>query len=146
MAAIDHSTATSSYRAKVFELPRGRELMLRLSRQQMDSIRQSELRSRLVNYLDDRGCLIKPLSVLTPVQIDDLHDACIDTLTNEAPVIEEFTAEQDLGPYLVVIRDVAGAYFVRAAERDEEGVFSGLEEARSSLIGDYGEFLIESGD
>lgn len=121
--------------------------MLRLSRQQMDSIRQSELRFKLVDYLlDDRGCLTKPLTVLTPVQIDNLHDACIDTLTNEAPVIEEFTAEQDLGPYAVVIRGVAGAYFVHAAERDEEGVFSELEEARSSLIIDYGEFLIESSD
>ena len=107
--------------------------MLRLSRQQIDSIRQSELRIKLVEYLDDRDCLTKPLSVLTPAQLDDLHDACVETLKNEAPVIEEFTAEQDLGPYFVVIRGVAGAYFVHAAERDEEGVFSELEEARSSF-------------
>jgi hypothetical protein len=120
--------------------------MLNLSRQQIDAIRQSELRLKLADSLDDRGCLIKPLSVLTPIQIDSLHDACVDTLKNEAPAIEEFTAEQDLGPYLVVIRGVAGAYFVEAADRDDSGVFSELEEAHSRLHFDFGEFLIDSNE
>jgi hypothetical protein len=120
--------------------------MRRLSRPQMDAIRRSELRFKLADYLDDHGCLTKPLSVLAPVQIDTLHDACIGTLTNEAPVVEVFTAEQDLGPYPIVIRGVAGAYFVHAADRDEDGVFSELEEARSRLLRDYGEFLIEPND
>jgi hypothetical protein len=120
--------------------------MLKLSRQQMDAIRQSELRFKLADYLEDRGCLIKPLSILTPVQIDRLHDACVDTLRNESPVIEEFTAEQDCGPYLVVIRGVAGAYFVEAADHDDSGFFSELDEARSRLHFDFGEFVIESDD
>src|SRR4051794_12481011 len=106
--------------------------MLKLSHQQMDAIRHSELRFKLADRLDDRGCLTKPLSGLSPVQFGDLHDACVDTLKNEAPVVEVFTAEQDLGPYLVIIRGLAGAYFVDAVDRDEEGVFSDLEEARSS--------------
>ena len=88
--------------------------MLKLSRQQMDAIRQSELRFKLTSDLDDRSSLIKPLSILTPVQVDRLHDACVDTLKNEAPAIEEFTAEQDLGLYLVVIRGAAGALFCRS--------------------------------
>jgi hypothetical protein len=41
---------------------------------------------------------------------------------------------------------LAGAYFVHAAERDEEGVFSEMEEARSRLHRDFGEFLIEGDD
>ena len=120
--------------------------MLKLSRQQIDSIRQSELRCKLVDYLDDRSCLIKPLSILTPVQVDSLHDACVDTLKNVAPAIEEFAVEQDLGPYLVVIRGVAGAYFVEAADRDDSGIFSELEEARSRLHFDFREFLIDSNE
>jgi hypothetical protein len=120
--------------------------MLKLSRKQMDAIRQSELRFKLADSLDNRGCLIKPLSVLTPIPIDSLHDACVDALKNEAPAIEEFTAEQDIGPYLVSIRGVAGAYFVEAADHDDSGVFSELEEARSRLHFDFGEFVIELDD
>ena len=120
--------------------------MLKLSRQQMDAIRQSELRFKLADYLEDRGCLIKPLSILTPIQIDSLHDACVDTLKNEAPAIEEFAAEQDCGPYLILIRGVAGAYFVEAADHDDSGFFSELDEARSRLHFDFGEFVIESDD
>jgi hypothetical protein len=70
-----------------------------------------------------------------------LNEACLDVLKNEAPAIE-----QDLGPYLVVIRGVAGAYFVEAADHDDAGVFSELEEARSRLYFDFEEFLIESDD
>ena len=83
---------------------------------------------------------------MTPVQVDRLHDACVDTLKNEAPAIEEFNAEQDIGLYLVVIRGVAGAYFVEAADHDDSGVFSELAEARSRLHFDFGEFLIKSND
>ena len=83
---------------------------------------------------------------MTPVQVDRLHDACVDTLKNEAPAIEEFNVEQDIGPYLVVIRGVVGAYFAEAADRDDSGVFSELEEAHSRLHFDFGEFLIDSNE
>ena len=101
--------------------------MLKLSDNQIDAIRNSELRVNLADYLKDaRYCL---------------SDACIDVLTNEAPAVDEFTAEQDLGPYLVAIRGVPGAYFVTAAEHDDLGVFSDLEEVRAELLFAYGEFL-----
>jgi hypothetical protein len=116
--------------------------MLKLSRQQIDAIRQSESRFRLADCFEDRGCLIKPLNVLTPIQMDSLCDACLDVLKNEAPAIEELTAEQDVGPYLVVIRGVAGAYFVEAADHDDSGVFSELEEAHCKLHFDFGEFIM----
>jgi hypothetical protein len=73
-------------------------------------------------------------------------DACLDVLKNEAPATEKFTAEQDLWPYFVAIRGVAGSYFVEAADHDDASVFSGLEEARSRLHLDFGEFVIESDD
>jgi hypothetical protein len=126
--------------------PGSRAKMLKISRQHMDAIRQSELRFKLADCLEDRDCLIKPLSELTPNQIDSLHDACSDVLKNESPTIDEFTAEQDLGPYFVGIRGVAGAYFVEATDYDDGGLFSELEEARSRLHRDFGEFLIEGDD
>jgi hypothetical protein len=46
----------------------------------------------------------------------ELHDAAYDALTNEAPVVESFTAEQDKGAYHVCIRGIPGAYFVQATE------------------------------
>jgi hypothetical protein len=105
--------------------------MLKLSDKQIDAIRNSELGGKLDHCLKDpRYCL---------------SDACIDVLTNEAPAIEVFTAEQDrsLGPYHVGIRGVPGAYFVFALDHDDIGVFSDLDEARSQLDFQYGEFIVK---
>ena len=71
--------------------------MLKLSRLHIDAIRKSELRFRLAKALDDRACLVKPLNVLTPGQMDSLHDACLDALSNEAPVLEEYASSRHGG-------------------------------------------------
>jgi hypothetical protein len=103
--------------------------MLKLSDKQIDAIRNSELGAKLDDYLrDSRYCL---------------SDACIDVLTNEAPAIEVFTAERDVGPFTSVFGGVSGAYFVFSLERDDVGVFSDLEEARSQLERLYGEFIVQ---
>jgi hypothetical protein len=65
----------------------------------------------------------------------------MDVLTNEAPEVQEFTAEQDLGPYRILIRGVPGAYFVQALDHEDEGFFSTLEEANAKVYYLYGEFL-----
>ena len=70
--------------------------------------------------------------------MDSLRDACLDALKSEAPAIRNLLLNRISGPYLVVIRGVAGAYFVEAADRDDSGVFSELGEARSRLHFDYG--------
>ena len=103
--------------------------MLKLSDNQIDAIRNSELRNKVTEYLKNPNYC--------------LHEACIDVLTNEAPAIEVFTAEQDLGPYLVGIRGVPAAYFVFCADHDDVGVFSDIEEARSKLKFLYGEFIVD---
>jgi hypothetical protein len=117
--------------------------MLELSDTQIDAIRSSELRAKLADYLEDPRLVTHPLPELAQDDIDCLWDACVDVLTNEAPVIEGFTAEQDTGPYHVGIRGVPGAYFVFGLERDNIGVFSDLEEARSELDSQYGEFIVK---
>ena len=117
--------------------------MLKLLHDQIDAIRNSELRVKFADYSQDPKHLILPLSELDQGSIDSLWNVCIDALTSEAPVVEWFTAEQDLGPYFVSVRGVPGAYFVEAAERDNLGVFSNLEEARSTLFAEYGEFIVE---
>ena len=103
--------------------------MLKLSEKQMDAIRNSELRVKLAAYLENSRYLTQPLSELVQDNIDCLSDACIDVLTNEAPGVEEFTAEQDVGRYYIGIRGVPGAYFVFALI----GVFSNLAAAGALL-------------
>ncbi|WP_315735979.1 hypothetical protein [Bradyrhizobium sp. SZCCHNR1093] len=117
-------------------------MMLKLSANQIDAIRNSELRAKLAEHMKSNQHLIQPLSELDQDSFDCLSDACIDVLGNQAPAIEEFHAEQDLGRYPVGIRGVPGAYFVFSADRDDLGVFSDLEEARSVLLLYYGEFIV----
>jgi hypothetical protein len=74
---------------------------------------------------------------------DELHDFVYDALVNTAPEVKSFTAEQDKGAYSVVIRGVPGAYFVEAAEYDDDGVFDDLASAESALYWHFGEFLID---
>ena len=73
----------------------------------------------------------------------ELHDAAYDALSNEAPVVESFTAEQDKGAYHVCIRGVPGAYFVEAMEYDDDGVFDDVDSARDALMLNFGEFLVD---
>jgi hypothetical protein len=114
--------------------------MLTLSNQQIDAIRQSELRFKLSDSLKPRSLLSKPLIAINEDDFDALYDACMDVFHHDAPGVQEFTAEQTLGPYSIWIRGVAGAYFVQSPD-DEYGVFSTLEEASAQVKYIYGEFL-----
>jgi hypothetical protein len=114
--------------------------MLNLSHEQIDAIRNSVLRHKLVESLPGR-LIVNPLSKLSKEEIAALHDACLDLLTNESPIVREFVAEQDCGPYSVVIRGVPGAYYVQAQDFDDMGVFSDLKLARSQALDQHGEFI-----
>jgi hypothetical protein len=83
------------------------------------------------------------VDALTEDQSNELHDIAYDTLRNEAPVVEQFEAEQDKGAYYVTLRGIRGAYFVEAPESDDEGVFSTLAQAQRCLQLHYGEFIIK---
>lgn len=69
------------------------------------------------------------------------HDAALDALSNEAPVIRGWEAAQDNGPYCVTLRGVVGAYIVQAQEHDALGPFDTVEQAEGALQVFYGEFL-----
>ena len=78
---------------------------------------------------------------LTPDERGARYELAFDVLTNSAPLVERYTAVQDLGPYPVVIVGVPGAYFVDALDYDRRGVYSSLEEARLVVSCDFGEFI-----
>lgn len=65
----------------------------------------------------------------------------LEALVNEAPVVVQWTAEQDLGKYFVTVRGVPGAYFVEALDREDDGVYSDLTVAINTAVRDYGEFF-----
>lgn len=104
--------------------------MIKLSDKQIESVR----RSGLLNTAD---------AALTG---DDLYNAVLDALGNDAPAVVEYTAEQDKGAYPVLIRGVPGAYYVSALEYDDVGCFDSLEDAEAEVGRHYGEFIISEND
>lgn len=119
--------------------------MLTISRNQIDAIRSDPLLGPAVaSGLSDPRLLLKPAAFLSPEDWDDLNDACIDALMNDAPVVETFDAEQSKGVYTVSIFGVPGAYYVTAPEFDYSGVFSTVENARDEAEADHGEFRVSA--
>ena len=115
---------------------------MQISTEQIQAVLRSKITSDEVRTsLNDPSILGMGIRTLDEAQFDDLHDAALYALTNEASVVQEFNAEQDLGEYAVIIAGVPGAYYVHAAERDREGVFSSIEEARAHAKLYYGEFF-----
>lgn len=104
--------------------------MLKLSDKQIERVRRS-------------GLLSAGDAALTG---DSLYDAVLDALCNDAPVVMEYTAEQDKGAYSVLIRGVPGAYFVSALEYDDVGCFDILEDAEAEVGRHYGEFIVSKND
>jgi hypothetical protein len=117
--------------------------MLDFTTQQLESIRSSaELGNQIRSMLSDKSLAAKPLTEMTPDQLAEIKDACEEVLINDAPVVEEFLAEQSKGVYPIQICGVPGAYFVHAQEFDREGLFSTLDDAVACVESDHGEFLL----
>lgn len=118
-------------------------MLATISREQIDSVRTNNfLAPTVATSLSNPSTARKPAASLSDSEWDDLHDACIDALMNEAPVVECFDAEQDNGVYTVSIRGVPGAYYVSAPEFDDSEIFSTLEDARWHAESAHGEFRI----
>lgn len=128
--------------------PEPQETILKILPSHLRAIYGSVLREQFIatlkaSGLERLGFLNVDVERMAPDDIDDVHDVCIDFLTNEAPVVEEYTAEQDKGSYGIFIKGVPGAYFVDADDRSPEGLFGSLQDARSWLLFNYGEFLLK---
>ena len=116
-----------------------------ITKEQIISVRSDPTTApEVTSRLEDPGIAQKPLHALSDQDWADLHDACLETLINEAPIVESFDAEQDKGVYSVDIRGIDGAYFVQAIEFDDLGIFSSLEEARNRADLQFGEFRVNN--
>jgi hypothetical protein len=116
--------------------------MIELTKAQIDAIRaSSEMRSLIAKSVGSDQ-MNSRLDQLDDEQYATLYDVILDTFLNEAPVVEEFLAEQDKGVFTVQISGVPGAYYVFAPEYDREGAFDTLDEALAYVDCNFREFLI----
>lgn len=120
--------------------------MLEMTADQIEAVRADPLlSSEVVSRLPDPAVARKPVASLSEDEWSYLYDACLEALTNEAPLVESFNAEQSKGVYSVTIRGIPGAYFISAIEFDDSGVFSTLDDARDEADSEHGEFRVSDG-
>lgn len=117
--------------------------MLEISRAQIEAVRKDAfLGPKTQTMLVSPEITSKASEDLSEEEWDDLNDACLNVLTNDAPVVESFDAEQSKGVYTVSICGIPGAYFLTAPEFDDAGVFSELRQARDEADYQHGEFRV----
>ena len=82
--------------------------MIEIRLEHLEAVRSSILHAALEQYVSDPSLLTRPLSQLSDDEYADLHDAVSDGLLNEAPIVEEYEAEQDKVVYSIQIHGVPG--------------------------------------
>ena len=92
--------------------------------------------------LDGKDIDLTNIEKLSEDTLGYLIDAALDSLSNYAPIVKEYQAEQDKGVYPINIVGVNGCYIVWAAEYDWSDIFNSLEEAEQYVDLTFGEFLI----
>ena len=135
-----------SRRARRSAICQGERLLFKLSPKQIGAIRRSRQRSELGRDSAIKAIACRPWSQLSQTERNDLYDACLDALLNEAPVKKTFMAEGSFGDFPIRIMGVSGAYFVSAVEHDEAGPFDTLDEADSWIFLNFGHMLVEESD
>jgi|LauGreDrversion4_2_1035121.scaffolds.fasta_scaffold339452_2 hypothetical protein len=115
---------------------------MEISPEQVRAILRSELREKVISKVRGVAQILHDPSSIPDAVLRNIASDALEVLNDDGPEVEVYEAEQSKGIYLVVIVGVEGAYFVRAIEYDDQGLFSSLEEARSELMFHYGEFLV----
>ena len=82
---------------------------------------------------------------LSEIDVETLHDEVLEVWTEFSPVVREYVAEQDKGPYPIAIKGIEGAYFVVASEYPNSDPFDSLSDAEGYVEKNYGRFLLNSG-
>jgi hypothetical protein len=118
------------------------EREMNLSRSQIIAVLNSPIRQTALERPEDEAIARKSVEDFSADDWDALHDACMDALLNEAPIVSWFDAEQSKGAYGVSVRGVPGAYFVEAQEFDRVGLFDTQIEAENKADFEHGEFRV----
>lgn len=120
-----------------------------LPKSQIESIlADSHLSDLVSSNLKDLGrsdLLGKPIQDLSKEDLETMYEESLQVWADYSPVIREYVAEQDKGPYPIAIRGVEGAYFVVASEYPNSECFLRLEDAELYVDKNYGPYLIGQG-
>lgn len=92
--------------------------------------------------LDSKEIYLSNIDKLSEDSLGYVIDAALDSLSNYAPIVKEYEAEQDKGVYPISIVGVDGCYIVCASEYPNSEIFNSLAEAEYYVNFNYGEFLI----
>ena len=92
--------------------------------------------------LDGKDIDLSNIEKLSEDTLGYLIDAALDSLSNYAPIVKEYEAEQDKGVYPINIVGVNGCYVVCASEYPNSEIFNTLNEAEYYVNFNYGEFFI----
>ena len=114
---------------------------------QVDTILADEDLGRLVrSNLSDISRLDLMERAVSNLSADDfsvLSDEVLHVWTEFSPVVKEYVAEQDKGPYPIAIMGVEGAYFVVASEYPNSQPFDSLSDAEKYVKRTYGGFILD---
>lgn len=120
-----------------------------LSKSQIEGILADPyLSDFVISNLKDLGrsdLLGKSIHDLSKEEFETMYEEVLQVWTDYSPVIREYVAEQDKGPYPIAIQGVEGAYFVVASEYPNSESFSLLSDAERYVEKNYGAFLIGQG-
>ena len=94
------------------------------------------------SLLDGKDIDLSKIEKLSEDTLGYIIDAALDSLSNYAPIVKEYEAEQDKGVYPINIIGVNGCYVVCASEYPNSEIFNSLSDAEDYVNFNYGEFLI----
>jgi hypothetical protein len=84
----------------------------------------------------------KSIQDLYKEEFETMYEEVLRVWTGYYRVIREYVAEQDKGPFPIVVRCLGGAHFVLASEYPKSESFSLLSDADRYVEKKYGVFLI----
>ena len=93
--------------------------------------------------LNREDLLEKSVYDLSEIDLETLHDEVLEVWTEFSPVVREYVAKQDKGPYPIAIKGIEGAYFVVASEYPNSEPFDSLSDAENYVEKNYGRFLLD---
>ena len=93
--------------------------------------------------LNREDLLEKSVHDLSEIDLETLHDEVLQVWTEFSPVVQEYVAKQDKGPYPIAIKGIEGAYFVVASEYPISEPFDSLSDAENYVEKNYGRFLLD---
>ena len=121
-----------------------------LSKSQIENIvADGELKDFIRSNFKDLGredLLEKSVQDLSPEEFETVYEEVLQVWTDYSPVVREYVAKQDKGPFPIAIQGVDGAYFVVASEYPNSESFPRLSDAERYVEKNYGPYLIRRGN